>query len=119
MGGKQFSFFLGPADQIRFEEALRSSGEIAFLKVWPTSAHPEEQPTSRVLAMGSEILDLWIARREDLSQIEFRQVKGRDVFSCDLTFAPVVEFGRCYVTDLYIRAGRLYWVDEYWDESGN
>jgi len=117
MSGKQFTFFLAQTDEIAFEEALRASGDIAFLRVWPKSANPEEVPTSQVLEMGREILNLWIARRVDLPMINFTQVRGREVFSCDPTFAPVVEFSRCYVTDCFIRAGRLYRVDKYWDEN--
>jgi hypothetical protein len=117
MAGKQFSFFLGQEDQGEFEKALRSSGDVAFLKVWPKSPRPEELSTSRVLAMGQEILNVWIARREDLHNIEFRPLRGRDVFSCDPMFAPVIEFGRCYVAERFIRAGRLYRIDKYWDQN--
>jgi hypothetical protein len=117
MTGKQFSFFLGQNDQGGFEEALRASGDIAFLKIWPRSPQPEELPTSHVLAMGEEILDLWIARREDIHKVEFRCVKGRDVFSCDPVIAPVIQFGRCFVTGRFIRAGRLHRVDKYWNPN--
>jgi hypothetical protein len=115
MAGKQFSFFLGPDDEIDFENALRRSADITFLKIWPESPRPEALSTSRVLAMGEEILDLLIARQADLPQIEFRPIQGRKVFSCDQVSNPVVEFGRCYFTDRYIRAGRLYRIDKYWD----
>lgn len=115
MAGKQFSFFLGPSDQAEFERAIRTSGDVAFLRIWPHSARPEEVETSEVLEMGREILDLLIARRADVADIEFRPIKGRNEFSCDPTFEPVIEFGRCYVTDRFIRAGRLFRVDKYWN----
>ena len=67
--------------------------------------------------MGKEVLDLWIARRANHSEIIFKPLGSRDEFYCDQTFAPVIEFGRCYVTDRFIRAGRLYRVDKYWDEN--
>lgn len=116
MSGKQFTFFLASSDQIVFEEALRASGDIAFLPDVSKSERPEELLTSRVLAMGRERLDLWIARRTDLFGITFKPIGTRDEYSCDPTFAPVIEFGRCYVTDRFIRAGRLYRVDKYWNE---
>lgn len=119
MIGKQFSFYLGPSDQIGFEEAIRASGEIAFLLNWPHSQSPQQLPTSRVLAMGKEALRLLIARTVDQPQIEFRPIKGRDDFSCSTTFSPVIEFDRCYVTDRFIRAGRLYRVDRYWNEHNH
>ena len=37
MAGKQFTFFLGHKDQLPFEHAMRTSGDIAFLKSWPSS----------------------------------------------------------------------------------
>lgn len=117
MSGKQFTFFLAPSDQIGFEEALWASGEIAFLADLSKSEHPEELSTSRVLAMGKESLGLWIAHRVDLPKIAFKPVGARHEFSCDPTFAPVIEFSRCYATDRFIRAGRLYRVDKYWDEN--
>lgn len=115
MAGKQFTFFLAPSDQTGFEEALRTSGEIAFLADLSRSERPEELSTSVILGTARERLDLWIARRADLPAIEFKPVGARDEFSCDPTFAPVVEFGRCYATERFIRAGRLYRVDDYWD----
>jgi hypothetical protein len=118
MAGKQFTFFLGPSDQLDFEEAARASGGVVFLKELSNSPHPEEVATSRVLAMGTENLGLWIARREDLSQIEFRPIAGRGVFSCDPLSHPIIEFSRCYVSERFIRAGRLYRMDKYWDENG-
>lgn len=117
MAGKQFTFFLGPSDQLGFEQAVRASGDVALLKDLSNSRIPEEVPTSRVLAMGRENLNLWIARRQDLSLIEFKPINERNVFSCDPTFAPIIEFSRCYATNRFIRAGRLYRVDKYWDES--
>lgn len=117
MAGKQFTFFLSAADQLGFEEALRASGEIAFLRSWPASSEPEELSTSKVREMGVEMLDILIVRREDLPLLEFRPVRGGNVFSCDSVLAPVVEFGRCYVTDRFIRAGRLYRGDQYWDSN--
>ena len=117
MGGKKFTYFLAPSDQIGFEAALRASGDIALLSRLSKSVRPEEVPTSRVLAMGKETLDLWIARRADLPEIEFKPVGARGEFYCDQTFAPVIEFDRCYVTDRYIRAGRLYRVDKYWNAN--
>src|SRR4051812_44076624 len=110
MAGKQFTFFLAPSDQFGFEEALRASGHITFLAGLSNSERPEELSTSGVLAMGEERLGIWIARKADLPEIKFKPVGARGEFYCDPTFAPVVEFSRCYATNRFIRAGRLYRV---------
>lgn len=52
-----------------------------------------------------------------MHRVEFLPISGREEYSCDPTFAPVIEFSRCYETDRFIRAGRLYRVDKYWDEN--
>jgi hypothetical protein len=117
-GGVQFSFFLAPADEAAFDAVLRASGDIAFLKIWPSSPRAEEIESSIVAAMGQEILSILIARREDISMIEFTPIKGRDVFGHDVFSDPVVELGRCYVTDRFIRSGRLYRIDKYWGYDG-
>lgn len=117
MAGRQFGFFLSGSDQVRFEEALRASGEIAFIEVWPKAPRAVELATSVISKMGEDTLKILITRREDMRHVEFRPIRGREVYSCDPTFAPIVEFSRCYVTDRFIRAGRLYRVDKYWDEN--
>ena len=119
MEGKQLVFFLGPNDQIGFENALRTSGDIAFLRLWPATPKPEELHDSLVREMGSEVLDLIIARKKDLLGLQFTPVRGRNVFSCSVTIEPIIEFSRCYVSDDFIRSGRLYRVDQYWDQYGN
>ncbi len=118
MAGSQFSFFLGADDQFPFEEILRQSGSIAFLKEWPLSPIAEELQHSVVSAFGEEKLGILIARREDVEKIEFTPIETRQEYSCDISSALVVEFSRCYVTDRFIRAGRLYRNDKYWGYDG-
>lgn len=117
-GGIQFSFFLAPADEAAVDAVLRASGDIAFLKIWPSSPRAEEIESSIVAAMGQEILSILIARREDVSIIKFTPIKGRNVFGHDVFSDPVVEFDRCYINDRFIRAGRLYRIQKYWSHDG-
>ena len=116
--GRQFSFFLGPNDQEPFEDGLRAAGDTTFLKYWPLSPFPEELQSSRVSEPGKEVLTILVACRADLPLIRFTHIKGRAEFSCQSSSAaPIVEFARCYVTDRFIRAGRLYRTDVYWNEA--
>jgi hypothetical protein len=115
--GRQFTFFLAPADQAIFEAIIRESGNLAFLESQPLSPQAKEVPDSIIKAMGKERIRLLIARRADLSQIEFTPIRSRDDFTYDVNRVPVIEFDRCYATDRFIRAGRLYRVDKYWDAS--
>jgi hypothetical protein len=120
MAGHQFSIFLGPSDQADLEEAIRASGDIAFINDWPLSPKPEEIETSVIRDFGKESFKTLIARRADLADIEFHPIRGREEFSCDPTLAPVIEFSRFpfVVAGRFIRAGRLYRIDKYWSEDG-
>ncbi|HWA19552.1 MAG TPA: hypothetical protein VG757_11220 [Devosia sp.] len=116
--GLQFTFFLAPSDQAAFDSILRSSGDIAFLRVFSPSPSAQEAPTSVIEAMGKENIKLLIARRADVSKIGLVPVKGRNEFSYDSFSDPIIEFSRCYANDHFIRAGRLYRTDRYWNRAG-
>lgn len=118
MAGRQFSFFLGPSDQFAFEEALGTAGDIVFIKDRSSTSRPEEQKSSVIRNPESEPFRVLIARRDDLPNIRFRSIKGRNDFSCDVTFEPVVEFDRFVGGSRFIRAGRLYRIDKYWGDDG-
>lgn len=119
MIGKQFGFFLAPSDQLEFERELRTSGDIVFLNERPSSPRAEELPTTQILKMGEEPLGVLIAQRADLRHLRFLVVKNADIYVCDTYDSLAVEFSRCYVADRFIRAGRLYHVDKYWDRYNN
>ncbi len=118
MSGRQFNFFLGPSDQVAFDEALRTSGDIAFIKDRSTSPKPEEQDSSVIHDLGKEPFRVLIARREDIANIRFRPIKGCDEFSCSVTSQLVIEFDRFFGNSRFIRAGRLYRIDKYWGDDG-
>src|ERR1700730_1503670 len=113
MAGRQFSFFIGPSDQVKLEEAMLASGDIVFLTDWPLSNRAEELKTSVIRDSNNESFRILIARREDVPHIEFRPIKGRKQFSCDPILSPIVELSRfpTIVDDRFLRAGRLYRVD--------
>jgi hypothetical protein len=118
MAGRQFSFFLGPQDQLPFEEALREAGQVVFLEDRPRSPTPEEKDSSVIIKFGEEPLPILIARRSDLGDIAFKPIKSRDDFSCDVMLEPVVQFSRCYVDSEIISPGRLYRTDKYYNDKG-
>ena len=68
--------------------------------------------------LGKDPFRVLIARREDISNISFRPIKGRDEYSCDVTIQPVVEFDRFFGNSRFIRAGRLYRIDKYPGDDG-
>lgn len=116
MAGRQVNFFLGPSDQVPFERALRSVGDLVILESRSQTWEPEIRSTTELVNFGMEPLRVLLARPSDLAKIRFRLIEGRASFSCDPMFMPIVEFDRCYVSDLLIRRGRLFFVSKYHDD---
>lgn len=118
MAGKQFSFFLGLTDQIAIEEAIRASGEVVFLDRRSHSPIGEELTSSIITDPLKQHFSCWIARRADFHNIRFYPTGYRDDdFACDVTFQPIVEFSRSFAPKGFIRAGRFYRQDKFWNED--
>jgi len=118
MAGRQFSFFLGPADQQALEDAIRSSGDIVFLADRSHSTNGQELISSIIDDPEKQPFGCLIARRADLAEIRFKPTGYRDDdFACNVTYEPVVEFDRFFLFKNFLRAGRFYRVDEYWNEE--
>lgn len=115
--GRQFSFFLGPNDQAHFEEALRSCGDVEFLKNWVECDHPLAVASSCVTKYGEEHLSLIIARRSMVNDLVLNRTGYKEFRSIDVSTQPIVEFDRCFVNRSFMRAGRLYRQDRYWSDN--
>jgi hypothetical protein len=120
MAGRQFSFFLGPNDQLAFEEVLRSSGDIAFFSENSMSNEPELYATVQIGPSGEDSFKILIARKADLKKIEFIPSKGPNGAYANQDVSPFVEFSRfpAVVDGRMIRASRLYRIDKYWGDDG-
>ena len=117
--GRQFSFFLGPADQKPFDETIRAAGDVVYFKSRPTTATAEEVLTSVLPEYGKDELQLLMARRDDIPRLKFEPIRGRNEFSCDQNSNNIVELSRCYVNDKYISVGRMYLVASYFDSANS
>lgn len=114
--GKQFSFYLGLTDQIAIEEAIRASGDVVVLEDRSPNEYGVERESSIMRDPESEIFRVLIARRTDLPNIRFHPTGYRpDDFACDTLFQPIVEFDRPLVFKRFIRAGRMYRQDRYYN----
>lgn len=116
MSGRQFSFFLGLTDQQTLEDVIRSSGDIVLLANRSHSDMGEELASSIIDDPQKQSLRCLIARRADLADIHFKPTGYRpDDFACNVTYEPVVEFDRFFFAKNFMRAGRFYRVDQYWN----
>jgi hypothetical protein len=105
---------MGPSDQIAFDAVLREDEEIVFLRSWPNTPSPEIILSS-VRNDINEVGKILIARIGDVNNLTFNKIRNRDVYSCNESVELVVEFSRCYVGDKFIRAGRFFRVDRFWN----
>ena len=118
MRGKQVALFLTKNDLMEFEQGLRAKiSTIVFLRDHVRSAKPEVLPTISELEYGTDILRVLIARWQDHNRLQYTYVPTRGEFFCSSIENPIIEFDRPYVTNEFIRAGRLYFLPSYWGET--
>lgn len=116
--GSQINFFLGPQDLISMSELICSVDDSVLLQVTSESSEPLEV-ANMIPVYGSDVLNVLIARREDLPLINFRPRQGHRDYISDTRSSLVIEFARPYVTERLIRSGRLYRDDNLWLPGGN
>jgi hypothetical protein len=115
--GRQINFFLGAADQAPFEASLRSLGDFAVLGSRSPSPMPLRLCSTVVETFGEELLRVYLARPQDVDQLHYRLIGNGTEYTPDVLRDPVIEFDRCFVSDGFIRRGRLYYVSGYFDEA--
>lgn len=107
--GKQVNFYLLPKDMPILEDAIRSTGPVAFLpnivpepfvKTLPSIELPESQ-------MGKEPLRVYVTHPDFLSRVQFRHVPQQGHFIVE-PGSPVIELDRNYFDGQRIRHGRMY-----------
>lgn len=115
--GRQVNFFLGPADQFGFESSLRSVGDFVVLPSRSASPNPSPLTSTLVEKIGGEALRVLLVRAEDARGLRYGPISGRSEYAPDVVRDPIVEFDRCFVSDAFIRPGRLYYVPSYFDDA--
>jgi hypothetical protein len=115
--GSQVNFFLGPNDLRQLASVLSKSGELVFWRADPRTALLQEV-TDIVPTYGVDTLQLQLARRADFQQVLHLFSRASSGYSSDLSlYQPVVEFDLPYVAKGYIRSGRVYRQDAYWNPN--
>jgi hypothetical protein len=118
VAGKQFSFFLGLTDQIAMEEAIRASGDVVILSARSRAAWADEKESSVMHDPENEVFRVLIARRTDLPLIHFHPTHSPDNdFACKVLDQQIVEYDRMVGFKHFIRAGRMYRVDKFWNAN--
>ena len=116
--GSQINFFLGPNDLADLFDVLTQSNDIVILSDESDSELPQEAP--RVVPIyGVDRLRVLIARRTEMASLRLKPVGKTGRYTARTQDANLVEFDRPYVSQGYIRAGRLYRTDSIWQSDGS
>jgi hypothetical protein len=116
--GSQVEFFLGPSDLIALSDAFSQLAELVYLRpdLRVMQLHAPEDIVPRY---GTENLRFYIARKHDVQLLmSHREGEIESQLPHHTTYQPIVEFDRPFVSNSYIRAGRMYRVDSYYLPSG-
>ncbi|GLH75101.1 hypothetical protein SSBR45G_00090 [Bradyrhizobium sp. SSBR45G] len=116
MRSRQVNFFLTPNDQAELLSKLDPAGQFIYVARRRKDSRIDILPTPAVRQMGKEALKIYIARADDLDAMSFDDIGTFS--SIDVIRSPVIEFSRCFMGDQFIRDGRFYVVNSYFDRDG-
>jgi hypothetical protein len=116
--GSQVSFFLAPSDLRTLKAAFSKAGDLVYIGSDPRLISLHEV-TEIVPQYGVEDLHLMIARKCDYQGVlRYHESRGtQGIFDITL-HQPVIELDRPFVSQGFIRSGRLYRQDSYWLMNG-
>jgi hypothetical protein len=114
--GHQVNFFILPADLPAIEAAIRTTGEVCFLKDRTPTARPAKLET---LAVESQDMSqrqistaVYIVRRGDLDTVKTRFVSAQDYWLIASTESPVIEFSPGFFDGNRLGRGRAYFASD-------
>lgn len=117
MRSQQLNFFLGPQDQELLEECFILCGD--FIIIRPRSIKLLcVLETTIISDFAKSELRVLLAQKADMKDIKLHRLKNTQMESANIISNPIIEYDRCYVGDKFIRRGRLYFVEKYFDEFG-
>jgi hypothetical protein len=118
MMGRQINFFLTPEDLAAWEEKIRQSVPISLFEYRSESGKPEVLKFAAICNMGVSWLTIGLCNPDHLSDIHFKQVQSQSYRTLDLFRSPAIELSRCFYDGTKLRRGRLYYIRDYYSESG-
>ena len=115
--GHQVNYYMTPKDVAALEQKLRSRTEFVVIPSRNPSQVP--QPTNSLLVQnnGQPVLDLYLVRPQDLSQVVTKYIDTQHYWTVQGNPSPVVEFGPCYFDGTILQRDRVYYVDGFYDST--
>lgn len=103
-------------DQTYFDNLLATWENLVFIN--DISLDGEVAIISDSLLLNeSEDLNFYLARREDLNDIQLKFLPSQYYWYVDSLQSPVIKYSRCYFTDTMIRRGRLWFQPGAYKDS--
>ena len=117
--GSQVKCALTPLDMENLAPLLMASCGVSILCFESDALSVRPRPHLHLEPQGDETLAVVLVRAADIPQVVLRKVQGRDTWFVDTLCSPVVEFTRSQLTSNVIRAGRLHFDPEFFNERGS
>lgn len=118
MASLQINFYIMPNEQEWFDELLRSSGSIRIVAGMTSAYRPQISSTTVLRAPGDEDLKVHLFRDQDLEGLHADEIPSRGEWIVDVLRSPAIEFRRCFTDGRLLRRGRLFFIEDYYDNSG-
>jgi hypothetical protein len=118
MASVQVNFYLTPDEQPWLDELLGSSGPIRIVMGMSNAFRPQFSSTTVLHSPGDEDLKIHLVREQDIELLHTREVPNQREWFVDVLRSPVVECLRCFTDGKILRRGRLYFIEDYYDDNG-
>jgi hypothetical protein len=118
MASVQINFYLMPNEQASFDELLKSAGPIRVVTGMNSAFRPQLSSTTVLRSFGAEDLKVHLVREEDVDLLRAGETPNGSEWFVDVLRSPVIEYWRCFTDGKILRRGRLYLIEDYYDDNG-
>jgi len=117
--GHQTHFYLTPKDTADLEQRLRERTDFVILHARSASASPRMVDSLNFYESGKQWYFLFLARPEDLNAVVTRHIPEQGYWTVQESPSPVVQFRCCSFDGKTLKAGRVYYNDQFLPRGGD
>ncbi len=118
MASVQVNFYLMPDEQASFDQLLKSAGALRIITGMSSAFRPQLASTTVLHSPGAEDLKVHLVRDQDLELLRADQGPDGKEWFVDVLRSPVIEYWRCFTDGKILRRGRLYFIEDYFNNHG-
>jgi hypothetical protein len=114
---RQVNFYLLSDDLMEIETRVRSIQPFLIIDWRSPTAKPRQLISLDHLKSKSGSIGSFLVRPEDLNDVVMELVPAMEYWVVDTLKSPVIEFSGCYLDELRLRRGRMYFNERYFGED--